>query len=404
MNIVSPRSTKRADQLLDKIAEFDQFDQQTRAETRDGIPYFFNEFWTSAQRRSHALHEVSYRACFKAELPAFFIDRLSKPGNAVLDPFMGRGTTLLEAALRGRHVFGNDINPLSSLLIRPRLQPIDMENIAEALKSLDWSAGEIENEGLLAFYHPDTLRQINALRAWLAERAPIEQQNPDLVADWIRMVALGRLSGHSPGFFSGRSMPPNQAVSIASQKKINTRLGLTPPVRDVASLILKKSKSLLRQGSLANLVDHSLNIGLAWKIGLPEASIDLVVTSPPFLNIVDYAGDNWLRCWFAGIDPSSVAIDQHRTEAAWQAMIARVLAELARLLKPGGFVAFEVGEVRNQTVLLERLVWDAGEDLPFRRLGVMVNAQEFTKTANCWGVANGQKGTNTNRIVLFERL
>lgn len=404
MNALRARATNDADQFLDNIATFNQFGQQTRKETRDGIPYYFNEYWTSAQRKSHALHEISYRACFKAELPAFFIDRLSNPGDAVLDPFMGRGTTLLEAALRARRVFGNDINPLSATLTRPRLRPIDVNDVAEALKTVDWTAGEIERDDLLAFYHPDTLRQINALRAWLSQHAPLHELNPDPVADWIRMVALGRLSGHSPGFFSGRSMPPNQAVSISSQRKINERLELKPPVRNVAALILKKSKSLLRQGCMKTNVDQTLCVGAAWDIDLPDSSIDLVITSPPFLDIVDYAADNWLRCWFAGIDASSVAIDRHRNVAAWQAMVRRVLTEIERLLKPGGYVAFEVGEVRNQSVLLEQLVWDAAENIPFRRLGVMVNVQEFTKTANCWGVDNGRKGTNTNRIVLLERL
>lgn len=136
---------------------------------------------------------------------------------------------------------------------------------------------------------------------------------------------------------------------------------------------------------------------------ISDGSVDLTVTSPPFLDIVQYAADNWLRCWFAGIDPDKVAIDMHRTEEAWTAMVHRVLAEQARILRPGGYVAFEVGEVRNGKVLLERLVWKAADGLPFNRLGVMVNDQAFTKTANCWGVANGSKGTNTNRIVLLQR-
>ncbi|GIS98157.1 MAG: hypothetical protein CM1200mP25_3940 [Acidobacteriota bacterium] len=83
----------------------------------------FNEYWTSAQRQSHSLHEISYRACFKAQLPAFFISRLCKPGDAVYDPFMGRGTTPLEAFLRGCKPLGNDINPLSVALLAPRLDP-----------------------------------------------------------------------------------------------------------------------------------------------------------------------------------------------------------------------------------------------------------------------------------------
>ena len=127
------------------------------------------------------------------------------------------------------------------------------------------------------------------------------------------------------------------------------------------------------------------------------------MTSPPFLDIVRYAGDNWLRSWFAGLDPAGIAIAHHRSPAAWQGMIRDTLAELARVVRPGGHVAFEVGEVRGGKILLERLVWEAAAGLPFDRLFVMVNQQAFTKTANCWGVANGAKGTNTNRIVLLRR-
>ena len=57
------------------------------------IRYLINEFWTAGQRQAHSIHEVSYRACFKPQLPEFFIKRLTKPGDAVYDPFMGRGTT-----------------------------------------------------------------------------------------------------------------------------------------------------------------------------------------------------------------------------------------------------------------------------------------------------------------------
>jgi hypothetical protein len=79
-------------------------------------------------------------------------------------------------------------------------------------------------------------------------------------------------------------------------------------------------------------------------------------------------------------------------------MVRATLSELARVVRPGGHVAFEVGEVRNDRVLLERVVWEAAQGLPFDRLFVMINQQEFTKTANCWGVRNNAKGSNTNRM------
>ncbi|WP_372618616.1 DNA methyltransferase [Falsiroseomonas sp.] len=390
--------------LLGAIRAFDGFGAPTLETTEDGIPYLVNEFWTAGQRQAPALHEVSYRACFKPQLPEFFIARLTAPGEAVHDPFMGRGTTPLQAALMGRRPTGNDINPLSVLLTRPRLAPPGLDAIAAALARVPWEAGRIERDDLLAFYHPETLRRLSALKAWLAEQAPLADSRPDPVLDWIRMVALNRLSGHSPGFFSGRTMPPNQAVSVAAQRRINARLGVMPPPRDVAALILRKSRSLLSEGVPPPHPAPLLLTGPADSTpAIAAGSIALVVTSPPFLDVVQYAEDNWLRCWFSGIDPSGVAIAMHRGEAAWAAMVRDVLAEQARLLRPGGHIAFEVGEVRGGKVLLERLVWQAAEGLPLERLAVLVNSQHFTKTANCWGVANNRRGTNTNRIVLLRK-
>ena len=66
-------------------------------------------------------------------------------------------------------------------------------------------------------------------------------------------------------------------------------------------------------------------------------------------------------------------------------------------------MAFEVGEVRGGKILLERHVINAIAGLPFEVSGVMINQQQFTKTANCWGVGNNSAGTNSNRIVLAHR-
>jgi len=396
--------SKDSSEFISEIEEFCEFGEKTISETKDGIKYYTNEFWTAGQRQARSIHEVSYRACFKAQLPEFFIARLTNPGDVVFDPFMGRGTTTVQAALMERQAFGNDINPLSVLLTRPRLHPITLQAVMEALQTVDWSKGTILRKDLLAFYHPETLRKLEALRLWIADRAPVGGESIDPVADWIRMVAINRLSGHSPGFFSGRSMPPNQAISVKSQLKINEKLGLQPPERDITKIILKKTKTLLKDGCAPSQVISSLHTGSAWNIpNISDATVDLVVTSPPFLDIVNYANDNWLRCWFAGIDPESVAISMNKTEESWTLMVNQVLREQSRILRPGGYVAFEVGEARGGKVHLEKLVWRAAEGLPFDRLGVMVNDQEFTKTANCWGVSNGTKGTNTNRIVLLQR-
>ena len=398
------RGTEAAADFLPCVRRFDGFGTATLETVEDGIPYFINEFWTAGQRQAHSLHEVSYRACFKPQLPAFFIDRLTAMGDAVHDPFMGRGTTPLQAALMGRRPVGNDINPLSRLLLRPRLAPPTVAEIAARLADVKWDSAEIDRPDLLAFYHPETLRRLTALRNWLLRRAPLDQTAPDPVDDWIRAVALNRLTGHSPGFFSVYTMPPNQAVSAEAQLKINANRNQIPPPRDIAAIILKKTRSLLKDGIPPPHPAAILGVGLASATpSVPDHSVSLVVTSPPFLDVVQYAADNWLRCWFAGIDVNAVPIAMHRTEEAWSLMVRQTLIEQARVLRPGGHVAFEVGEVRGGKLLLERLVWAAATNLPFDRLAVLVNQQEFTKTANCWGVANNAKGTNSNRIVVLRR-
>ena len=136
---------------------------------------------------------------------------------------------------------------------------------------------------------------------------------------------------------------------------------------------------------------------------IPSNTIALVVTSPPFLDIVDYAQDNWLRCWFVGIDPRSVALTVPNKLEKWKAAMTEVFHELARVVTPGGHVAFEVGEVRGGTIKLEETVVACGLEAGLRPELILINDQAFTKTANCWGVDNQSKGTNTNRIVLFQK-
>lgn len=404
---------------MDELAAFQKFGTATQCretvfpfegEPRQ-VPAFINEFWTAKQRQASSLHEISYRACFKPQLPRFFIERLTQPGDRVYDPFMGRGTTPLEAALLGRVPLGNDINPLSRMLIGPRLAPPTLDKITERLRAIKLADSAEFPEELLVFYHPDTLREICALKKYFFRRQEEWDRDLDPIDAWLRMVALNRLTGHSAGFFSVYTLPPNQAVSVESQRKINRKRNQTPPRRDVAQILLKKSRQLLGdvdasvRATLARTANAArlLNEAAAATPQIPANSVALVVTSPPFLNVVQYATDNWLRCWFAGIDTQTVALTVPHKLADWAAAMTAVFRELHRLLQPGGHVAFEVGEVHGGKTKLEETVLPCGMAAGLTPVLVLINHQRFTKTANCWGVDNMGKGTNSNRIVLFRK-
>jgi hypothetical protein len=399
--------------LIDELSEFDRFGTRTTVasfgEGKDAVPVFINEFWTSKQRAANSLHEISYRACFKPQLPRFFIERLTKPNAMVYDPFLGRGTTVVEAALLGRRVAGCDVNPLSNILTAPRLRPPSTSEVRNRMSRINWNYEEEPVADLLAFYHPKTLQEIQALRAYLQS----QQANGSLseVDSWIRMVATNRLTGHSAGFFSVYTLPPNQALSAARQRKINLLREQTPPRRSVPELIIRKTESLLSSvHERDNLTLRRAAEGAILLTGscehtasLQTESVDLIVTSPPFLDVVDYAADNWLRCWFNSIDSDEIEIWTFRDPEKWTAKMAKVFMELARVLKPGGYIAFEVGEVRRGKLKMEELVIPAARQARLRVVLVLINSQIFTKTSNCWGVLNQTAGTNTNRVIVLQK-
>jgi DNA modification methylase len=375
------------------------------------IPRFINEFWTSKQRQNNPIHEISYRACFKAELPRFFINLFTNENDIVYDPFAGRGTTIIEAALLNRNVISNDINPLSTILSRPRLSVPSINEVEERLSTINFTKGLKADLDLSMFYHPDTESEIISLRNYLIEKN--KKKDEDKIDSWIRMVATNRLTGHSTNFFSVYTLPPNQAVTQARQKKINELREQKPFYKDIKKIILKKSRDLIKsldrnQIETLNKVSENalfINRNAQSTKEIKNNTVSLTVTSPPFLDIVNYKEDNWLRCWFNNIDAEEVSQNLTITKklSYWGKIMREVFTELFRITKEGGHVAFEVGEVRKGKIKLDEHVVPLGINAGFDCLGVVINLQKFTKTANIWGINNNTFGTNTNRIVLFKK-
>jgi len=369
------------------------------------VPVYEQSLWTARQRQASAIHEVSYRACFKPQLPRYFIERLTEPGDLVYDPFSGRGTTAIEAALSGRRVAANDVNPLSRIFTLPRLEIPALAAVEERLRQIPTGRRRRADIDLTMFYHPDTERELLALRDYLARH---ESNGTDDATDrWIRMVATNRLTGHSPGFFSVYTLPPNQATTPENQIRINQKLKQKPEYRDTKALILRKSQQLTARltaeemdrlrtaGKTAVLLQSSA----AKTRGLRAGSVQLTVTSPPFLD------DNWLRCWFNSLDAEAIGagITMATSVNEWAAVMQEVLHELYRVTKPKGWVAFEVGEVQRGSVNLDEAVLPLGAEAGFRCEAILINTQKFTKTSNIWGIGNNERGTNSNRIVMLQK-
>src|SRR5213075_367806 len=159
------------------------------------------------------------------------------------------------------------------------------------LQKINFDSHKEWPEELLVFYHADTLKRIVSLKEYLLRQQASNEL--DAVDEWIRMIAINRLTGHSSGFFSVYTLPPNQAVSVKSQQKINAQRKQSPLRRHVPELILKKSRQLLAdcsQSDRSTLSDVSKRAQLLTEASdhtpkIASNSVSLVVTSPPFLNI-----------------------------------------------------------------------------------------------------------------------
>ncbi|MDI6804853.1 MAG: DNA methyltransferase [Bacteroidota bacterium] len=375
------------------------------------VPRYINEFWTSKQRQANSIHEISYRACFKPQLPRFFIEWLTKPGDIVFDPFTGRGTTIIEAALLGRNIISNDINPLSKILCKSRLYIPSIDEVTNRLAVIPIEKDLVSDIDLSMFYHQETLVEILALKNYLISRNINNQE--DYIDSWIRMVATNRLTGHSKGFFSVYTLPPNQALLPQKQIKINEQKNQVPVYRNTKKLIINKSRDLLKNITKQNIEQLKivgekalfLTTDADQLIEIKLETVQLTVTSPPFLDIVQYADDNWLRCWFNDINANDVSknITMSKTIDQWVDKMKGVFQKLYRITKKNGYVAFEVGEIRKGKIRLDEYVVDIGYSVGFDCEGIMINEQTFTKTSNIWGVSNNKFGTNSNRIVIFRK-
>lgn len=259
-----------------------------------------------------------------------------------------------------------------------------------------------EGDPLLAFFHRETLGELKAWQKSLNHDSSMDR--------WLRLVITSRLTGHSKGFFSVYTLPPNQAVTIARQQKINERRGVEPDYRSTKPRIIAKSRALLRsltESAKDAMCGRDHLIGTCSVLDLKmiaDGSIELIVTSPPFLNLVDYKLDNWLRCWFNGIDLEKFEVATPSSLRDWQQFMGAALKEMARVLKPHGVVAIEVGDVKSgQDLLVKALLEECGAaGLKCRAL--IINTHKFSKTSQCWSLGSNTSGTNSNRVLLLNRV
>lgn len=378
--------------------------------------------WKAEQRLwGHSFHPMcSYLASFPAGLAHAFIGRYTRPGDVVLDPFSGRGTTPLQACAEGRLGVGNDLYPLAHLLTAAKVDPPEPPELFGRLDELrtGWHSRTADSSSratdeppeVAVAFHPRTLDQLLYLRSAL---------DPARRADrFLAATTAGILHGRGATFLSGL-MPNAFAMPPSYVRRYAAASGFVPEERDVFEALRAKSRRLLRDSlppvrGLALLGD-ARDAGTRSRDALRGRSLPararLVVTSPPYLRVVRYGAFNWLRLWFLGLVPEGIdaTLDQVHRPQAWLRFVREVLADLLNVLSDDAIVVLVLGDVGSdgghrlpcEIDLASRAWEEAARPEGYRLAGIAVDQiAAHRKSTRIWGDEAG-RATRTDRLLVL---
>jgi DNA modification methylase len=277
------------------------------------------------QNGSYASHDIhSFPAKYPPQLPNKFISELTCPGDIVLDPMAGSGTTVLEAFLYGRRGIGFDIDPLALLISQVKVAPLDIGQVSQTgnMILVRASSGLKEKREQLTQilekrWDPKTKEFVDY---WFAQETQIELMallteiekisDPTIKAFFqlvFSAIIITKSGGVSLAFDLAHTRPHRVKVVLSKNGEIllgqefkdspSPRIDfltktLRSPIEEFAKRFKQNLQSLKSRNLLPPQTDYypaSINRGNAQYLPLHEASIDLIVTSPPYAsNAIDY--------------------------------------------------------------------------------------------------------------------
>lgn len=282
-----------------------------------------------------------------------WIERLTKPGDIVFDPFCGRGTAPFQALLMKRAAVGCDINPVAYCVTKAKTNAPNISSVKRRLTMLerniepdDWRD---ECRRLPEFfkhaYHPSTLLQVLYLR----DRLRWIESDVDCM---IAALVLGALHGESRKSKSYLSNQMPRTISTKPDYSIRfwKKREYKAPKRDAFDLL--RNRMHFRYASEPP-EDRALVFQLDMR-DLPRiitrlpSSIRCVITSPPYLDVTNVEEDQWLRLWFLGGPPKPTyrvvsRDDRHlRPDAYWN-LISDIWRMLGQVLDSKTDIVIRMG-------------------------------------------------------------
>lgn len=368
----------------------------------------------------------SYHGMFPAKLAHYFIQRFSRPGDLVVDPFSGRGTVPLQARVEGRWTVGNDLSPLAYVLSSAKANPPAWVDVMHSVDFLERDYRAPRNDpdvspDIRMLYHSNTLRQLTYIREWLLSE-PMLDWTPQkrMIAGALAGIMHGGARRDGSSQYLSISMPNTFSMSPKYVADFIQRESLVPPDQNVFDRIRDKLARLYLDsidGEPGKAYTMDASELLALGTVEPE-SVDLLVTSPPYLQVVNYGTSNWIRLWLFGIEEVSRDQGQGRKQLdrvldhghrydAYKMFMGKLLGGVERSLAPNGVAALVIGDVvepgKDRVPLAEQM-WEAlGPESGLELVQLIEDELPVDKkVSRIWGESKGQ-ATDKDCVLVLKR-
>jgi SAM-dependent methyltransferase len=304
-----------------------------------------------ARAHVHGFH--SYPARMHPTTARRLVEALSAPGDAVLDPFCGSGTVLVEARLAGRRAIGIDANPLAVRLARLKVRgtsEAERERLVEAARAAAGVADARRKARVgasrryppddVALFEPHVLLELDGLRVGI-DGVTDERARGDL--ELVLSAILTKVSRRTSDT-SEHEAARRIAAGYPSRLLIKKTQELCARLAEAAPGLAAAPPALVLEGDARALE------------GVGPGSIALAVTSPPYPGVYDYLAHHearlrWLRMPTERFDEREIGARRRLDPlgaragiARWQADLGDALHALARALRPGGAAVLLVAD------------------------------------------------------------
>lgn len=379
--------------------------------------------WSRKQNNKFSkMHSISYYlAMFCPALPSYFIDIYSNKNSVIMDNFSGRGTTALVCREKNRKFIGSDLNPYAFVLSKAKtltstkdeliktIDKLEKEFLNSKYKQIKINYHITSNKELSYFYSNYTLKQLLFLR----ENYGKNWKELDDELTIIFSFALGLMHGptkkNNTTIYFSLSMPntismsPNYVFNYSKLKKLKR------PEINIFDQLRNRINSKFDANLFKSKYDGKMFFQDATKPNknIKNNSVDLVITSPPYLNIVNYTRSNWLKLWLLGYERETlkekIILSDTLKFDQYIFFIKDYLNAIYSKLKNKAKVCLIVGDV-FETNLIETVWKTIEKDVKYKFIEIYYDTK-YLQVHKATNMLNSKKGkaTKIDKVLVLEK-